>query len=161
MALWFFLFIDTYANSGLGIELYTNEIKARNKKLPEPVTPKSGLTLFHYSPKSTLNPFEPNILRKRNKNAYQSSNDQNRLANNGVDSLKFSGLIIGGSKKWALITLREGRLSYAKIGDYLENQGGRVIEIYDEYIEVEEKFFTAGRWLRRIKKFYLITERRG
>jgi type IV pilus assembly protein PilP len=131
---------------------YINDTKARKPKAIEPIPKFSPLPFFKF-PDATgrRNPFKPIDHKKRNEDF---SPDQNRkkepLEAYPLDSLKFVGTLNEGYKIWGLIKLPDGQVSRVKVGEYMGQNYGRVLNINVNFIKLEETTKNSGAWEKHV-----------
>jgi len=79
--------------------------------------------------------------------------DQNRpkmpLEKFPLDALKFVGTLKDGSMKWGLIAEPGGRIVRVKPGDYMGENYGKILQISDDALVLQETLKVSGRWEKK------------
>ncbi|CDZ78652.1 Pilus assembly protein, PilP [Legionella massiliensis] len=147
---------QAYADSD--IHTYIKEVKSRPRQLPEPIPYFEHLAKFSYSGRDSYpSPFQPRLQKDDSKNAASNRTTlQNSLKQTPLESLRFVGLMKTQSKTLALISYPGGELSGVVIGDFLGTNSGKIVEISENYLRVEESSLIAGKREKKLKDIYLI-----
>lgn len=139
------------ANDNTDLQNYMIKMKHRPAKPIEPLPKFMPLPKFKFPEgEARRNPFQP-IERK--KLADQLAPDQDRkkqpLEFFPLDALKFVGTLKQGGVLWALIKQPSGTISRVSVGNYMGEDYGRIIQINNSSIKLEETVKEAGKWAKR------------
>ncbi|MFY7697916.1 MAG: pilus assembly protein PilP [Legionella sp.] len=145
------LFVSCSDNNA-DLKRYIYDVKTRP---PNPIEPIPEFVIppkFSY-PENELrrNPFKPNVSEKPKLDI--SAPDMHRskqpLEAFSIDVLKFVGVLQEGSVFWGLINQPNGLVTKVKVGDYMGKNYGRVTNINDTSIALEEVIQVNGQWQKR------------
>ncbi len=143
------------SSADLSLDDYLKRVRSRAMHQPKPIPRLERLDKFHYPvADARLNPFQiksTKLIRKvENRKGIKQPLEEFPLK-----SLIFVGILKENSETWALISRRNGELFSIKVGDYMGENEGRVIEIKDSSLRLEEKTVVAGILKKEIKEIYL------
>lgn len=135
---------------------YINTIKARPPRPVEPIPEPQPIAKFIYPEvDSRRSPFKPIVEQAEDAFAPNVKRPKQPLEHFPLDALKFVGILKQGKLVWALIGQPGGLVSRVKLGDYMGQNYGQVIDIKDKVILLEETVQTAGKWEKKKIKFDL------
>ncbi len=138
---------------------YINMVKARPPRPIEPIPEPHPIEKFVYPEvDSRRSPFKPIVEQEQDTFAPNSKRPKQPLEHFPLDALKFVGILKQGNLIWALIAQPERLVSRVKLGDYMGQNYGQVIDIKDKTILLEETVQTAGKWEKKKIKFDLWTQ---
>lgn len=136
---------------------YTDSIKANTNISIEEYPEFEQLKPVNYTASSLRSPFQR--LQQRNEEAasvsVQTANctQPNRqrakqaLESYGIDALQMAGVFSTGGQKWVLIKANDGTLHKAKRGQYIGLFFGKIINITEKEVVIEEMLPDgAGCW---------------
>lgn len=66
-----------------------------------------------------------------------------------LDAIKFSGVLEEGPRRWALILLPDGKMTRVKIGNYIGKNNGKVVEVTENSLMIEERVMEDNVWKKR------------
>jgi type IV pilus assembly protein PilP len=95
---------------------------------------------------SRRNPFVPKALSfiPNNKRVKEP------LESYPLDDLKFVGVIKEGQRTWALIQEPNGFIFRVHIGNYIGQNFGKIIDIKEKMIKLEETVKISNKWKKRV-----------
>lgn len=133
------------------IDTYIQQIRSRAMKDPEPIQPLENLASFHYpDSEARPDPFKQDLVRIEN-----HTRDKQPLEYFPIATLSFVGVMKKELETRALISQINGELFSIKVGDFMGENEGEVIEIKENSMRVEEKIIVAGKLTKKIKEIYL------
>jgi type IV pilus assembly protein PilP len=129
------------------------EIKIQPGIKPDPLPALNLITSTqvseNYAP--IRSPFE---LKRREKKSDLNQPDMRRkkdfLEQFALENLKLVGTLEEGNKRWGLIKLPSGMIYKVTEGSYLGKNFGRVIEIKDNTMIIEERVAHDGVWQKSL-----------
>ena len=129
------------------LHLYVEDVKARpSTPLPEPPQP-TPYEPFEYNGSNRLDPFDSNILVKRDVDAPVGGDstlapDPTRppefLESFPLDSLRMVGTLAQGPVLWALIRTPDSTIQRVKKGNFMGRNYGKINRISDSGIDLTE-----------------------
>ena len=136
---------------------YTDSIKANTNVSIEEYPEFEQLKPVNYTASNMRSPFQR--LRQGNEEAatvvQQTANcsqpnrqrPKEKLESYGIDALQMAGVFSTGGQKWVLIKANDGSLHKAKRGQYIGLFFGKIINITDKEVVIEEMIPDgAGCW---------------
>lgn len=128
---------------------YINLIKARPAAEPEPIRLTPKLRSFRYIKEDRgVNPFRSGRERDGRANGEENSDVLEQFP---IDSLSLVGVFKKGSTSWALLSHLNREIFSIKIGGYLGQHRGRVIQIGEDFLQWEEPSQVDGRQVKILK----------
>lgn len=141
---------DDYLNN------YINNIKARKPKPIESIPDIVPLAKFVYPEKDNRrSPFKQKEVIKIDKYAPNKNRPKEPLEHFPLDALRFVGVLKQGSLIWGLISKPGGEIVRVKIGNYMGENFGKIIDLTDTSLKLEETVQVEGKWEKKITVFNL------
>jgi type IV pilus assembly protein PilP len=134
------------------LQAYITEVKARPPAPIEPLPEIPSVDAFTFDPTDRRDPF---VMDRQSAGAAQSDNslapDPNRpkepLEAYPLTDLSMVGTMAQGGSLWALIRDKEGLLFRTRVGQYMGQNNGQIIEITEDTIRlVEVVSDLSGEW---------------
>lgn len=145
-----FQLIACHSSNDSKVEAYIKQVRDQLMQEPEPISPFEKLPSFHYPHSdSRANPFR--LAKIENKTRSKQPLEYFPLA-----SLNFVGFLKKNSETWGLINRMNGELFSIKVGEFMGENEGKVIEIKEDSLRLEEKIIVAGKLATKIKEIYLV-----
>lgn len=134
------------------LQRYIHEIKTRPSKAIEPIPEFATPQKFKYPENvERRSPFKPHaVLERQDTQAPDVNRPKQPLEAFSLDALKFVGILKEGSTIWALISQPEGKISTVRAGDYMGKNYGKVINITENRILVQETVKIGGLWEKKM-----------
>jgi type IV pilus assembly protein PilP len=138
---------------------FINDTKARKVKQIEPIPKFAPLPIYKFPENDNRrNPFKPIDQKKRDDLfAPDQKRKKQPLEAFPLDSLKFVGILKQGSDVWALIKQPDKQVSRIRIGEYMGQNYGRVIEVKSDFMKLEETIKNSGTWEKHVTTINLYT----
>ena len=128
---------------------YINSIKARPPRPIEPIPEPQPIPKFIFpETDNRRSPFKP-VLDQADFFAPNIKRPKQPLEHFPLDALKFVGILKQGNVTWALISQPTGLISRVKLGDYMGQNYGQIINIKDKTILLEETIQVTGKWEKK------------
>lgn len=142
------------SNSQDDLNHYIFEVKKRKGLPVEPIPEFKVPKQYNYPEnEKRRSPFTP-VREEKNEDVDLNAPDQTRpkqpLENFALDSLKFVGTLDDSQARWGLIQAPNGRIFRVKVGDYMGKNYGRILNLTDESLKLEETINVAGKWKKKI-----------
>jgi len=141
------MFNTCYSAKDLDLNAKIKKIKSMPLQtiadLPEFKSPEK----FRYPENdSRRNPFVPKELTfiPNNKRVKEP------LESYPLDALKFVGVLKEGQITWALIQQPNGFISRVHIGNYIGQNYGKIIDIKEKMVKLEETVKISNKWKKRV-----------
>lgn len=141
-------------DSNKDLLLYIETVKKRvyPKKIPPiPAMPVVDNFVFPEND-ARRNPFYPESSAK-NKDVIAPDQHRKRQALEAysLDALQFVGILEEGSTIWALIKIpgENAQIVRVKVGNYMGKNFGKIVQITDKLIKLEELYQVEGGWKRK------------
>ncbi len=140
---------------------YIEQITKLSRKETKPLPSVSPFTIFIYTQQNSRQPFELPVEAvalyqpKADKGCWQPVQRTKATILEGftIEQLAFKGVISRGSRMSALISTPEGSLVYVNEGHYVGGHHGRVSEINEQYLLINEALPDGlGCWSQRSLK---------
>ena len=161
-----FLVVLIALTSGCGagrddLDTYIKKIKSRTSTDIEPIPEFEPLPKYEYPEHQVRrSPFKPTELAKeKDIVAPDKKRIKQALESYPLDALKFVGTFKSGSTLWALIKQPNQIITRVKAGDYMGQDYGRVLRVRRNKIKLEETISVSGKWVKKITKIPLNTEK--
>jgi len=134
------------------LERYIHKIKMKKTRPIESIPEIAEPEKYKYPENlKRRSPFKPIVKRDPGQDALAP--DQNRpkmpLEKFPLDALKFVGTLKDGSMKWGLIAEPGGRIVRVKPGDYMGENYGKILQISDDALVLQETLKVSGRWEKK------------
>jgi type IV pilus assembly protein PilP len=146
------------SSADLSLDDYLRRVRSRAMQQPKPIPQLERLAKFLYPVADTRpNPFQVKTMKLiHNKKVGNQTRIKQFLEEFPLKSLRFVGVMKKDSETWALISRREGgELSTVKVGDFMGENEGRIIEIKENSLRLGERIYVAGQWTKEIKEIFL------
>lgn len=72
-----------------------------------------------------------------------------------LDSLRFVGILKEGNVVWGLISLPNGEIVRVRPGDYMGQNYGKIMQITNTTLKLEETVQISGKWEKKMTNFDL------
>jgi type IV pilus assembly protein PilP len=136
---------------------YMDRIK---EKSPRPLTPIPAfipLEKFVYPENDVRrSPFKQKaVIKEDDKLAPNTKRPRQLLEQFPLDALKFVGVLKQGSDVWGLISQPGGEVDRVKIGDYMGQNYGKITNISDTSLTLEETVRIGDKWEKKMTTFTL------
>ena len=141
------------------LEDYVEEVKSREPPGIDPIPEVKPYQVYKYQASNERDPFDTSIftakiVEKIRKPNSTVSPDPNRtpefLENFPLDTLRMVGTMEQRGSLWALIQTPEKTIQRISTGNYLGQNNGKVIEVSDAGIQIEEIVPDGfGGWRKR------------
>lgn len=131
---------------------YINRIKTRPAPPIEPLPDFKPLPSFTFPEEDNRRtPFKPRVIQSTDLNQYQPDlkRKKEELESFPLDALKFVGTLKEGTRMWALIIQPEGKISHVKVGDHMGQNFGKIIQIKNDAITLEEVMKINDKWEKK------------
>ena len=127
---------------------YINQIKTRPSRPIEPIPQFSPLPIYKFPDNDgRRSPFRPVDQKKRGDLLAPDSNRKKQpLEVFPLDALRYVGLLKEQNQVWALIQQPDKQVTRIAIGDYMGQNYGKVIEIKENFIKLQETVKITGKW---------------
>jgi type IV pilus assembly protein PilP len=150
--------------SGCGREMrdlqdYAEEVKSREPPGIDPIPEVKPYQRFNYQANDARNPFDATIFQAKivqniREKTSNISPDSNRtpefLENFPLDTLRMVGTLEQKGSLWALVQTPERTIQRISKGNYLGQNNGKVLDVSDTGIELEEIIPDGfGGWRKR------------
>ncbi|WP_367605797.1 pilus assembly protein PilP [Legionella sp. W05-934-2] len=133
---------------------YIFDVKKRKgapvEPIPEFKVPDQFSYPEHLKRRSPFTPMREEQKEKVDVNAPDQSRPKQPLENFALDSLKFVGTLDDSQARWGLIQAPNGRIFRVKVGDFMGKNYGRIIQLTDETLKLEETIKIVGKWEKKI-----------
>ncbi len=142
------LLLSACADDKSELYRYINDIKTRPSRAIEKIPQFSPLPNYKFPDNDNRrSPFKPVDVKKRNDAfAPDSKRLKQPLEAFPLDALKFVGTLKERDQVWGLIKQPDQQIIRVKLGDYMGQNYGKVIEIKNDHIKVEETVKVSGAW---------------
>ncbi|KTD50639.1 type IV pilus biogenesis protein PilP [Legionella quinlivanii] len=146
---------DTSAD--LELSRYINEVKSRKAQPIEPIPTIKPLAKFVYPEnESRRSPFKPKTVKQfQDKLAPNTKRPKQPLEEYPLDSLKFVGILKQDNMIWGLISKPSGEIVRVRPGDYMGQNYGKIIQITNNILKLEETIQIDGKWEKKVTSFSL------
>ncbi|MFC3908430.1 pilus assembly protein PilP [Legionella dresdenensis] len=140
------------SEADLELSRYINEIKQRKARPIEPIPEFLPLPKFSYPENDNRrSPFKQKEKKKAaDQQAPNTKRPKQPLEMFPLDSLKFVGVLKQGAMIWALVSQPGGEVVRVRPGEYMGQNYGKIIQIKDTVIKLEESVQAEGKWQKRI-----------
>ncbi len=136
---------------------YIAETLVRPAPPPDPFEPPQDLPSHHYPPLLERDPFstlsfvEPRATPERQEGPTPDlDRAREELEQYPLDALRMSGIIQRDGELWALVRDPQGTVHRVREGNYLGQNHGRIVEISERTVQLEEFVRTGDeRWQQR------------
>lgn len=144
----FSLLLNACSGDNSDLVKYINDTKIRKEKKIEPIPKFAPLPIFKFAENDIRrNPFKP-IDQKKRTDLFAP--DQKRIKQPleafPLDALKFVGTLKKENEIWALIKQPDNQITRIKVGEYMGQNYGHVVDIKDDLIKIEETIKNSGTW---------------
>lgn len=138
------------------LKKYVKDVKSRSAYSIEPLPKQVAHHTYTYPQAPERNPF----VRLEPKKAEGYSPDKSRpkepLEAFTLDSLRMVGMMKQNNETWAVISAPDGGVYQVKVGNYIGQNYGRVSEIKDKEIKIQETVSVNGQWEKRSAEMALV-----
>ncbi|GGI91138.1 pilus assembly protein PilP [Legionella impletisoli] len=153
---WLFLMCISVGLVGCGtddteLRNYMQEVKSRPSKPIEPIPEFETPEKFTYpEQQNRRSPFKQiKVVEKEDVQAPNINRPKQPLEAFPLDALKFVGIVKVNSTIWGLISQPDGLITRVKAGDYMGKNFGRITQITNDTIKLEETIQVGGKWEKR------------
>lgn len=134
------LLLVSCADDNHDLHQYIVQVKQKKSSFIEHVYPLNPSTEFKFSESSKRrNPFQPVNHKKM---AYLNSPGKHRIKQSletyPLDVLKFVGTLTQENQTWGLIRQPDSQIVQVRSGDYIGNNGGRILRITTNSLQLRE-----------------------
>jgi len=141
-------------------------IKHMKHRAPAPVAQLPELKKvksFTYAPRNKRNPFLPTTIKVAEQavthlNRPNSARPKQPLELFPLDALRMVGTLHKNQRTWALILSPDGKVHRIGKGQYLGKNYGKIMNILNESIQLQETVRTAGKWQHRKAQLKLLKD---
>lgn len=95
---------------------------------------------FQYNPVGKRDPFRSFVVMRPTEKKYVGSKELTPLQRYELSQLNLVGIIVGPKDKHGLVEDASGKGYVVRIGTYIGKNGGRVIEVRDDELVIEEYY---------------------
>ena len=139
------------------LETYVAQVKLKKADSIEPLPVIKAYESFTYEAEGLRNPFEPVKEPQLAADIEEGVGpgpdlvrDKEELEAYPLDTLRMVGTLEKGGELWGLVRANDGVIHRVQPGNYLGQNFGKISEISDVQINVDEFIATAaGRWRER------------
>lgn len=152
MVFFFFGVLCACSSSEGALTHYFKIVKSRPAKPIPPIPEFKPLSKFIFpADDKRRSPFEPKqATNQKDIFSPNTKRPKQPLEAFPLDTLKFVGILKAGTAIWALISQPGGLVTRVKVGDYMGKNYGKIINVNDNKIKLEETSKAAGRWEKKI-----------
>lgn len=156
----FSLMLVACSNDNHELIQYIQQIKQRELRAIEPIPGFRMLPDFKFSnDKKQRDPFKPtDDLGSMSSFVPMLILGKQKLKSYSLNRLKFVGILIQGERCWGLIAVSNERLVPVQVGDYIGQNGDRILEIKNTSITLEDTIkggVRSGKKRRTTLKLYM------
>lgn len=153
------LLLSACDDSDENLSRYILKVKNRPLKPIEPIPSFKPIPIFVFPESDNRrNPFKAmQVSSQADKFAPNMNRLKQPLEAFPLDALKFVGLLKQGNLVWGLISQPGGLVTRIKVGDYMGQDYGQVVQINDQSIRIEETQLMSGRWHKKTVTFQLFS----
>jgi len=142
------------------LKLYVKDVMARPGKPPEPLPPIEPYEIYTYSSSEGIDPFQPFFVappevtdsKADQGNGLKPDVNRNReeLEAHPLDALRMMGTLERDGETWGIVRAPDAVIHRIKVGNYLGQNHGKIIEISEEQIGLSEIVPDGqGGWVER------------
>ena len=139
------------------LKTYVNKVKSQQSTQIEPIPEVRKIEKFAYPNVKRRNPFHAVV--KQNPNAITGPNqkrEKQMLEQFALDSLKMVGSLTRDGEIWAIVSAPDGIFYRVSVGKYIGQHYGKITEVTEKVILVDELVQAEGGWRRRPMKLDLM-----
>lgn len=142
------------------LERYMEEIKQSVSKTIEPIPSYEPHDVFVYPMQARRDPFQP-LMPTADIGIPDANRLREPLESYPLDALHMVGILQHEGQLWALITTPDGFVHRVTLGNYLGQHDGKILQITDEAIALEEKIPRGNGWESRSSILTLLSDEKS
>jgi len=158
----FITFINACSRNDTDLRIYMSTVKMKPAKPIEPIPQFLPLASFKFPEnENRRSPFKPVEQNKNDSNAPDRHRIKQPLEEFPLENLKFVGTLKEGDSVWALIQRPDSQIIRVRVGDYMGRDYGRISQISNDFLKLEETIKTSGKWEKQSITINMYTGKKG